>query len=93
MVIAQAMIEEVSLPFDFLMYGQEVFPVRCGSLHAGALWKSNNGVKMVRHEKHESTMPGELLVIVRRRGKDGIAGACPTKLVCSTSVTVDCDLE
>jgi hypothetical protein len=92
-VIAQAMIEEVSLPFDFLMYGQEVFPVRYSSLHACVLRKSNNGVEMIRHEKHESTMPRELLVIVRRRSKDGIAGIGAAELIETTSFAVDCDLE
>lgn len=50
-VVTQAMIEEIALPFDRVMCRQIVLPVRNRFLHPGLARKGNNAVEMVRHEQ------------------------------------------
>ncbi|MGO9587051.1 MAG: hypothetical protein ACLP2Y_12715 [Limisphaerales bacterium] len=71
-VVTQAMVEEITLPDDFFFPRQKPFPVRNCFLHSGFAGKSNDGVKVVRHQQHEPTMPNQRFMIVRGSGQNGL---------------------
>jgi len=64
-VVTQAVIEEISLPADFLLCCQKVFPIRHGLLHARRAGEGKNGMQMIGHQEHKVTVPKQALVIMR----------------------------
>ena len=90
-LIAQPVIEEISLPLNPLECREEVLPVCDGLFHSPLLRKSHDRMKMVRHQKHEPAMPGEFVVVMRGGGEHGIADARTTELVPAALLAIDGD--
>jgi hypothetical protein len=92
-VIAETVIEKVSLPFDLLLCREKMFPVGHGLLHSWLARECHDGMKMIGHQKHEPTVPGGFGMIMRGGGKDRIADASATNLIRAAFTTVDGDEE
>jgi hypothetical protein len=92
-VIAQAMIKEIALPFYFLVSGQEMFPVGHTRFHALLARESDDAVEVIGHEEHQPAVPDELIMIVGQGGEDRVTNSGAAKLVWPTRSAVDGDEE
>ena len=93
LVVTQAVIEKVPLPFDLLLARQKMFPAGHDRLHSRLARKRDNGVQMIRHQQEETTMPRELIVIVGGGSQHRVADAGLAKLVLSSRGAIDRDEE
>ena len=91
MMIAQAVIEEITLPIHALFSGDILLPVLDRCLHSRFARKGEDGVQMIRHEQAQATMPDEFVVIEFHRGEHCIAGARVAQLVIARGHAVDRD--
>ena len=87
------MIKEVSLPFHFMLCGEKMFPVFHSGFHSRFTWKCNDCMQMIRHEDHQTTMPDQVVVVVRRGGEYGATGRRMNELNRSLGNAVDRDEE
>jgi hypothetical protein len=85
------MIKKIALPFHTQSGRNESFPVCNHGLHSRFAWEGNDGVQMIRHEQAQTAMPDELVVIMRRRGKNAIADVGTAKQICSGRHAFDGD--
>src|ERR1041385_8854968 len=92
-MVAQAVVEEVSLPVNLLMRGEKMFPVPDGLLHPWLARECDDAVEMIGHEYQQPAMPGELAVVVRDGGKNGIANPSAAQLIRTARGAVDGDKE
>jgi len=92
-MIAQTVVEEISLPIDLRFGGEEMFPVGEDCFHRRFAWKRNDGMEVIRHEEHQSAVPRAFLVVVRGSGEHGIARAGSTDRVGASRLAVDRDEE
>ena len=76
MVIAQAMIEEIFLPFDAGLAREVFFPVGDGCLQAGSFGNDRYGVQVIGHQEYEVTVPDGAIVIVFGCGENLFADGC-----------------
>ena len=93
MVISQAVIKEVALPFDLMLTRQKVLPVSDDLLYPNLAWESDDGVQMVGHQQHQAAMPDQILVVVFGGRQDGRASWLTTELVQLSRNAVDRDEE
>ncbi len=85
------MIEKIALPLDRLVRGQVVFPIAYCLFYPGFAREGNDGVQVVGHEQHQTAVPCEFLVIVRRGREDGGTDVGLTELVLAARDAVYCD--
>ena len=90
-MIAQAVIEEIPLPFDLVVTRQKMFPASHRRFHARLARKGDDPMQMIGHQQQEAAMPGEFLVVMRRGGQHGVAHAGLAKRVLFSRNAVDGD--
>jgi hypothetical protein len=86
-VITQAMIKEIALPFYLLVSGQEMFPVGHTRFHALLARESDDAVEVIGHEEHQPAVPEG------QGGEDRVTNSGAAKLVWPTRSAVDGDEE
>jgi hypothetical protein len=92
-MIAQAMIEKITLPIHAMFSRDELLPIPDRRLHSWFARKRNNRVQMIGHEHAQAAMPARSLVVEFHGVKHGIASFCAAELVFSRRHTVDGDKE
>lgn len=85
------MVKEIVLPVRAFMHRQIPFPVADNSPHRGILWKRDNGVKVIRHQQHQSAMPFEFVMVEPCGLQSSISPTGVTELVRPTNGTLDRD--
>jgi len=73
-MVAESMIEEVTLPVHAAFSCHIFFPVLDRRAHSRLARERKDGVQMIRHEQTEAAMPNVLLVIILHCRQYGIAG-------------------
>jgi len=92
-MVAQPVVEKVSLPFHAVVSCDEMFPEIERSFHAWFTGKSNDGMQVVWHQQAKAAMPDEFLVVMAHGGQYRITNICPTEMVSSRWFTFDGDEE
>ena len=90
-LIAQAMVEEVPLPFDSMFDRHKLLPVCNRGFYSRLAREGNDGVQMVGHQQAQAAMPDQFVVIVFHCGKNGIAGVGAAELVLTRRHAFDGD--
>jgi len=92
-MVAQAVIEEITLPIHAMFSGDELLPVLDGRCHSRFARERHDSMQMIRHEDAETAMPDESFVIESDRGEHGIASVCAAQLVLARRHAVNGDKE
>ena len=82
-MIAQAMVEEITLPIHGMFSSDILLPILDRRLHSRLARKCEDGVEMIRHEQAQATTPDKLLVIEFHRGEHRIPSVSAAQLVFS----------
>ena len=90
-MIAQAVIEEITLPIHALFSGDILLPVLDRCLHSRFARKGEDGVQMIRHEQAQAAMPDQFVVIEFHHGEHCIAGIGAAQLVVARRHAFDRD--
>jgi hypothetical protein len=88
-LIAKPVIEEITLPVDFLLSRQIPLPIRHGGLESRISWKGDDGVQMIGHQQQKPAVPDTAFVVERRRRKNGITGTRARQVVHSAGLAID----
>jgi hypothetical protein len=81
MMVTQAVIEKIALPFHAVFSSDKLLPVPDRCLHARVMREGNNGVQVIRHKQAQLTMLEQSLVVEFHGCKHGIAGSGSAELV------------
>ena len=89
--VAEAVVEEVSLPINSKLSGGVMFPAVDGGRQAGITRDSDNRVKVVGHEQGKAAVPGLALVVECDGGENGVGDFWNAEGVFSAGGAVDGD--
>jgi hypothetical protein len=92
-MIAQAMIEKVTLPFHAVFARHILLPVLNRCPHPGRRWERQDRMQVVGHQQTQPAMPDEVLVIVAHGIQHGIASAGSGQLISPLRHAMDGDEE
>lgn len=63
-IVAQAVIEKIALPVDYVVFGVESLPVADDAGHRCISREGEDGVQVVGHEEEQGGVPAVVLVVV-----------------------------
>ncbi len=92
-LVAQAVVKEIALPFDAVIHRCKFFPVGERRFHSRITRKCDDGMQMVGHQQAKAAMPDELSVVMRYGCENGVASAGLAELVFARWNAFDGDEE
>ena len=87
------MIEEVALPLNAVISGQELFPVRYRAFQVLLAGERQNRMEVIRHQQRGVNVPNFLVVVVLERVQDGFRNFRRAQLILPGRFAVDRDEE
>ncbi len=92
-VAAQAVIEEVLLPFDLVIPGKPLFPRSDDFCHFLVPRRADEQVEMVRHEQEDFAVPALVVLVMARGLEDRGADLWMAEMVQAAFLRVEGDEE
>jgi hypothetical protein len=91
MVIAQSVVNKIALPVHFEFSGRKPFSVLYYCRHFIIARKRKNCVHVIRHQKSQTTMPDQFVVVVCKRADQSVAHFRTAQVILSRWHAFDSD--